>query len=71
MPNIYLGGMGAEESRNSKDDRVQLNVTFRQGTLDELRNVFPTALEDSERVRQAVAQAFERDSAAEYTIRQS
>lgn len=63
--------MGAEETRNSKDDRVQLNVTFRQGTLDELRNVFPTALEDSERVRQAVAQAFERDSAAEYTIRQS
>lgn len=63
--------MSAEVSENSADDRVQLNVTFRQKTLDELREVFPVALEDSERVRQAVDQAIERSSAAEYTIRRS
>jgi hypothetical protein len=54
---------------NDPEDRVQLNVTFRRETLDELNRAFPTALEDSERIRQAVAHALERHSAVEYTVR--
>lgn len=68
---VFPAVVSAEESTSDEDDRVQLNVTFRQGTLDDLRQVFPAALEDSERVRQAVAQSIERSHAAEYMIRQS
>lgn len=59
--------MTADKTGNP-DERVQLNITFRQGTLDELNEAFPTALEDSERVRHAVSQSLERHHAMEYTI---
>lgn len=61
----------ADDDAGDADARVQVNITFRRGTLDELADVFPTALEDSERIRQAVAQSLERDRAAEFTIRRS
>jgi len=53
---------------SGSDDRIQLNITFRRETLDRLSEAFPTALEDSERVRQAVAQALEQTEATAYTL---
>jgi hypothetical protein len=53
----------------SSDERIQLNVTLRKSTIDKLKEQFPTALEDSERIRQAVAESLERGNATEYTIR--
>lgn len=61
--------MVSEGSDHAGDDRVQLNVTFRHDTLRRLQDLFPTALEDSERVRQAVDRAVEQSGAVEFTIR--
>lgn len=63
--------MSADGTPSRENERVQLNVTFRRGTLDELGEIFPTALEDSERVRLAVAQSIERGSAEAYMIRRT
>lgn len=51
------------------EERVQINVTMKRGTIDTLRDMFPVALDDSERVRNAVYQAIERYEATEYMIR--
>lgn len=62
--------MGASNS-NPDSTRVQLNVTLPRETLEELRSVYSVALEDSERVRQSIADALEHQSAEEITIKRS
>lgn len=57
------GGKGAE------DERIQLNVTLTRETLDKLREVYPVALEDSERIRQSVTDAIERRNATKVTLK--
>lgn len=56
-------------SKSEDGQRVQLNVTVKQQTVEILREVFPAALDDSERVRRAIAESIERNDATEYSIR--
>lgn len=55
-------------SQAEDDQRVQLNVTVKETTLANLREVFPDALDDSERVRRAIAESIERSEASKYSI---
>lgn len=56
---------------NPDNERVQLNVTLPRETLEELRNVYSVALEDSERIRQSITDALERRSATELSLKHS
>lgn len=63
--------MDSDDSSTStgRDDRIQLNVTLTRAMLDQLREALPIALEDSERIRQAVADSIERHTATEFAVR--
>ncbi len=49
-------------------DKEQKSVTLKQPALDELREVYPDALDDSERVRRAIWRAKELEQADSYQI---
>lgn len=56
------------ESDRPDSERIQVNVTFKDVTLEELKDQFPSALDDSERVRRAVADALEIGRAKQFSI---
>lgn len=56
-------------SGQNDEERVQINVTLKRSTLNEMRRAIPNALDDSERIRRAVSESIERNGASEYTIR--
>jgi hypothetical protein len=61
--------MADQPETEDRDERVQINVTMTRRTLEDLRALFPVALDDSERVRRAVSESIERHRASEYSIR--
>lgn len=56
---------------DGEGDRVQVSVTFQVDTLAKLSDAFPEALDNSERVRTAVAQSLERADADRYTMQRN
>lgn len=61
--------MAEEPNSEGDEERVQINVTMKRGTIDRLRVMFPVALDDSERVRSAICESIERHESSEYMIR--
>lgn len=60
--------MTEDSHREPASDRVQVNVTFKQITLDSLKEQFPSALDDSERVRRAVDESLEVKKATQVSL---
>lgn len=63
--------MTAESTDGSDPERVQVNVTFKRPTLQSLETQFPSALDDSERVRRAVDQALDFGHATHVSLSRS
>lgn len=60
--------MTTESGSDSPSDRIQVNVTLKQRTLDALAKQHPSALDDSERVRRAIDESIGLNTAAQFSI---